>query len=223
MNTFQMRCNIGALRSLCVAIAILSAQKLTAASALDFSLGGGHLENHAVSYTLGWEFSIEQPITVTHLRLFDLGRDGLVESHRIGIWTINGPDLGPFVEGIVPAGPTALLDGSFRYTQIPTVILQPGSYVIGGVYVPGSLDSWAAEVSEVTTDPHITFVSPRWTRLVGSELRYPRIAGAPNSYFGPNFQFEPIPERSATALLSLSSIAWVIGALARRHHKRTYS
>ena len=41
-------------------------------------------------FTLGWEFDVLDPISVTALGVFDDSQDGLVDRHPIGIWDSGG-------------------------------------------------------------------------------------------------------------------------------------
>ena len=94
--------SVAALPVLAVFMAQLTLPVLNAAPALNFTLNGAHLEDQSVTGTIGWQFTVNQAITITHLGLFDLGQNGLVESHNIGIWSIAGGS--PLVQGTIPAG-----------------------------------------------------------------------------------------------------------------------
>src|ERR1700739_3790758 len=87
--------------------------------------GSGGFENSAYGsdITLGWEFTLSLPLTVTGLGYFD-GDDGLTDSHPVGIWDSSG-DL--ILEATVPSGLTNLVD-SFEVVPITPVTLGPGTY-----------------------------------------------------------------------------------------------
>ena len=40
--------------------------------------------------TLGWEFTLTQDITVTHLGIYDYDDDNGFDSHDIGLWQVSG-------------------------------------------------------------------------------------------------------------------------------------
>lgn len=160
--------------------------------------------------TLGWEFSVNQAITVTHLGLFDLGQDGLAESHAIGIWSVTGGN--PLFQATIPAGNATSLDGKFRYVQIPETILQPGNYVIGAQYFGVSADSRVSEATGITTDTSITYVGSRYG--IGSNLPFPSTSSGPGHYFGPNFQV--VPEPSTVALFSTGGLVLAAGLIRKR-------
>ncbi len=54
--------------------------------ALDPSLASGAMGVAALGATIGWEFTVSEPIVVTHLGLFDYALEGLVSEHSIGIY-----------------------------------------------------------------------------------------------------------------------------------------
>lgn len=190
--------------------ALMSSLSLNAAPALDFSLSGAHLENQSVTGTLGWEFSVNQAITITHLGLFDLGQDGLAESHAIGIWNVTGGN--PLFQATIPAGNATSLDGKFRYVQIPDTILQPGNYVIGAQYFGVSADSRVSEATGITTDPSITYLGGRYE--IGSNLPFPNTPSGSGHYFGPNFQV--VPEPSSIALFSIGGLVLATGLIRKQ-------
>jgi len=196
-----------AFRTFAASILLLATMPLQASPALDFSLNGAHLENQSVTGTIGWEFSVNQAITVTHLGLFDLGQDGLAESHTIGVWSITGG--GPLFQATLPAGNATLLDGKFRYVPIADFTLQPGSYVIGAQYFGASADARVSDALGISTAPSIAYVGGRFG--VGANLPFPGASSGSGHYFGPNFQIVPVPEPSTLALFGLGGIA--IGVL----------
>ncbi len=78
------------------------------------SLGNG-------PFTLGWQFTVSQSITVTALGAFDDSQDGLNESHDVGIWDSLGNSMGSTT---VAAGTVDPLVNQFRYSSC---VLQPGT------------------------------------------------------------------------------------------------
>jgi hypothetical protein len=216
MNPTEKRCQATVVEIVAVCIILLSIVPLKASPALDFSLNGAHLENQSVTATLGWEFSVNQAVRVTHLGLFDSGQDGLLESHTIGIWSTTGNS--PLFQATIPAGNATLLDGNFRYIPILEATLQPGSYVIGAQYFGISADARVSDASGIVTDPRIAYLGSRYG--IGSNLPYPSTASGAGHYFGPSFQLVAVPEPSTVALLGLGGITLVVGVLRKRHTRR---
>ena len=58
------------------------------------SFGGGDV-------TLGWEFTVTQPVGITGLGYYDYNSDGLVSSHEVGIFNLSGTLL---VSASIPSG-----------------------------------------------------------------------------------------------------------------------
>ena len=44
----------------------------------------------AQNQSVGWQFNVTSPVTVTHLAWYDDGADGLVTDHPVGLWSPNG-------------------------------------------------------------------------------------------------------------------------------------
>jgi len=183
--------------------------------------------------TLGWEFTVSSDITVTAVGVFDAGKDGLAESHSVGLWTSAGAPL--FVPVDVPGGTLGTLDGYFRYVSVtPTLLLAGETYVIGAAYTEGDpqLDSVInyppfGSVTAFTMASGLTFVRNRQGNNGFSTVAlFPTdSASVQPSYFGPNFEFTDVsagttaaavPE-PATLVLFGSGLAIVV---ARRRRNR---
>ena len=93
----------------------------------DQSLGGTGLNR---DQTVGWEFSVVEPVTLTHLTWFDQDQDGLSTSHRVGLWDPNGQLV---ISATIPIGTSSILDGIWRTINVQDLTLSVGSgYIIGG-------------------------------------------------------------------------------------------
>src|SRR5262245_59695726 len=79
--------------------------------------------------TLGYSFTLSSAVAVTNLGIFDLGNNGLNQSHTVTIWTSTGTAL---VNALIPAGTREPLTNGFRYTSIAPFTLPAGTYTIGG-------------------------------------------------------------------------------------------
>ncbi len=159
----------------------------------------------------GWQFTLNSPVLVTDLGVWDgLSRsgpagDGLGESHLVTIWDGSGNAL---AQALVPAGTSTTLVDVFRYVSLSSpVLLAPGTYTIAAYY----------DGSSQTPDSVAFFADPVVT---AAELSYdngmtwfgngPPAIYAPDEnqgYFGPNFQFQAVPESSVFALLAIGAVA----------------
>jgi hypothetical protein len=195
-----------------------------ATPALSFTGGTAHSASGDI--TDGWAFSLSSATLVTDLGVWDSSNgtgigDGLAESHLVTIWTGAGAQL---VQATVPAGTGATLDDGFRYVSLTSaLLLQPGNYVIGAYYSPASLDQTTFTATTVTTVPGVTITG---SRLTGGN-NFPSgdaggNGGAPDSYFGPNFQLPgqsaSVPDASSTWMLLLLGVTAAFGlkSFARR-------
>jgi PEP-CTERM motif len=166
------------------------------------------------SATVGWEFTLSDYIRVTSLGVFDSSQDGLVDSHDVGIWSSGG---GPaLVTGTVPSGTSGTLLDQFRYTSV-SALLSPGSYVIGAFF-PASGDAALGSAAGFSTAPDVAYDYVHYGLYAGGgSLTMPNNVGGAQapSIFGPNFQFEVVPEPGALTLVGLG-LAGLILVLVRR-------
>ncbi len=89
----------------------------------------------APGLTIGWEFTTDRPLVITHLGYYDYAADGLTVSHDVGIFNLSSTllvsDTVASGTGELVLGNTAF--GSFRYHDITDYYLPAGTYRIGGV------------------------------------------------------------------------------------------
>ena len=173
--------------------------------ALDFTTPTSDGTN--ATWSLGWEFNVLSPITVTMLGFYDDGKNGLSESHAVGIYDSLGSLL---VSGTVV--PADALTSWWRFTSVTPTLLPVGSdYRIAAV--TGS-ENYTWDPVGFVVNPNITYVGSRYTS--SGTLVYPSESEPVTGYFGPNFQFEGgvIPEPSTFVLLGAGLIA--LGMAARR-------
>ena len=200
----------------------------------------------AGSYSLGYEFSVSSPITVTSLGFFNdpsfdpsvpfnsvtlnptpTGTYIYVDSHAVGIYALNGTL--PLLSGTVTAASAP--DGDFLYTSALTgvPVLPAGTYIIAGV--TGSADPYVYDVQTsdglnygFTTGSGISYVQDEYA--VSSVLTNPSSTdtGSEPGFFGPNFQYtpdmSPAPEPAPAATLGLVSLG-LTGLLLRARRMKT--
>ena len=153
----------------------------------------------------GREFTVNVPIVVTHLGLFDDDDDDIDISHAIGLWRLNDSAL--LAVGVVFSGTGNLLLDHLRYADVVDVPLVVGeNYVICSysasantdlvIYVPGNLQ----------LHPTVDILGGR-EKTGGGGLKIPDTPCV-DDRFGPNFQF--IPEPATTALMGLTSLELLV-------------
>jgi hypothetical protein len=86
------------------------------------------------TFELGCEFTLEFPITITELGLYDVSGDGIAGISTVTIW--NRSNQTEIIMAEVPAGTDADLINGFRYVNIVDTRLQPGTYIMS-VYAEG--------------------------------------------------------------------------------------
>src|SRR4051812_3077235 len=181
------------------------------ATAIQVDLGANPLVALPKELVFGWEFNVNVPIQLHHIGLFDAGSDGFEHSWKVNIWSLDGMgtnsiDFGSgtltengfsYVETFVELGPDGGVHG-------PT--LQPGHFVIaaGLLNFEEGGDLMPSQVASIATDPAITFLQARsgLNTLHDEDLVFPDTAEPRLKYFGPNFQFDVIPEPSVLILLA---------------------
>lgn len=160
------------------------------------------------SFSNGWDFTTDTPITVNSLGYLDAGANGLTGSHEVGVYDSSGQ---PLRTAIVPSGTAGILDGCFRYVDLTTPItLQPGEiYTIAAVSNGGSgADAYVADrPAAFTTGQGITVIANR-TSPSTTVLTYPTVSNtdADQGFFGPNFTFEA-PSQNGRAAIPEPSVA----------------
>lgn len=161
-------------------------------------------------FTIGWQFTVLTPISVTALGFFDANLNGLASSHRVGMWNSAGTLLG---DGTVEGGTTSPLTNQFRYDTIAPLLLGIGTYQIGAMFANGNdaLVNTGAAINFADA-PEINFIGATFT--AGGGLNNPTVSGGPApGYFGPNFLFNaaavvPEPNTLLLGMLALGVLGW---------------
>lgn len=166
------------------------------------------------SQTVGWDFQVEEELTINALGIWDDAQDGLNLAHTIGLFELSGTEL---VSTNIAAGSGALLLENTRWVEITEIILQPQiTYSImadfmcvqptnGGdrcnVLSSGNI-SYHSSVTQIGL-----FFSSFGETVPGSGINARDVAISGDGYLGPNFgfidEFAQVPEPSTLLLLGL--------------------
>jgi hypothetical protein len=111
-------------------------------------------------FTLGFQFSLSGPTTVGALGYNTLN---FTQDEQVGIWDSVGNLLASVT--LLTSDPVT---GHFAYHSIPSLLLDAGTYTIGGTYQSGLFPSGAIGV---TTAPGFTWL--RDEQILGSGLNDP--------------------------------------------------
>ena len=180
--------------------------------------------NEAVSFTAsetgwpvagsnhGWQFTVNNSITVTHLGLFDLYDDGFFIAHLIGLWRLNDGTL--LTSGTISAGTVNPLTNHFRYIDVPNVQLSVGvDYVVGFYSDTARMDRMVMAANNLQVNSAINLIAGRYDgtgqfQMPVNIIPYEDEFGQPQPYpdrFGPNFLFE-VPEPTTLLLLGIGGL-----------------
>ena len=80
--------------ALAVVVALCLSQPASAGPAVEVDVGPNPLITPPVDLVFGWEFTLSQPIEISHFGLFDAQMDGFQRPWKVKIWRLNpGPHL----------------------------------------------------------------------------------------------------------------------------------
>jgi hypothetical protein len=119
----------------------LAAQDANADLVLDLNTGGAAspcgTPCGANGRTFGWAFRVINPITISGLGVWDAGANGLgVAGAPTGLWTATGTLLASATITDASAQvASASADGEWLFEAIASLTLDPGSYVIGTMFL----------------------------------------------------------------------------------------
>ena len=138
--------------------------------------------------TIGWQFDVNQAVSVTRMSWYDDGQNGLEIAHEVGIWTPAGV-LIPATHVTIPAGTGGALHGKWRTVDIAATVLPPGiGYIVGG-YNGTHSECLQANVTQ-TVHPNLTYVDATFSGLNGILERPTSFSSATTGFYGVGFQID---------------------------------
>lgn len=210
---------------LAIALAAFGNAKAAAIAAVSFDSGDTLFSG--LGYEMGYVFTPTVDILVTDLGFYDLGGDGLSQSHDVGIFDTT-VDLSLLASVTVASGTAdpligTLPNGAFRYHSLvtPLLLLANQTYAIAGIMGgSGTADAIPYDgFTNIAADPLITVDFVNGGRYTTSDvLVYPAGTASGQFYMAPNFLFTTVPEPSSVALMCIGGVAvlsWRIRKQAR--------
>lgn len=170
-----------------------------------FSGGSPFFSYDTTDMTVGWSFTANDNLLATMLGFWDASPTSpLAQDHQVGLWTSGGTLLASTT--VLTNSP---LTGAFRYEAIaPTLLVSGQSYVLGAQYYPAFADAYVQFAASATFDPLITFLGDTRNDSAGG-FSFPGNLTANNGRFGPNIQFESVPEPASVFLMGLGCAALI--------------
>lgn len=198
---------------LAIGILLCFFSRPSSASAAVIDLTQIDFEYDSSAWTLGWKFSVKDPMSITALGVYDSEQDGLAGPAQVALWLASGG--APLLQTTVAPGTDAALDGYFRFVPVTSTALTPGVEYIVGAHLDGDLAT-ALFGGNGTVDPRVTVIDTRYSSF-GSGFAFPDQTdpgtdGA--AYLGGNFQLTPVPLPAAAWLFGSGMIG--LAELARR-------
>jgi hypothetical protein len=162
---------------------------------------------------IGWQFTVNAPVTIDGLGVFDANAPGLSEPHPVGLWNSSGSLLAQTtITNASTLVPSASDAGDWRFNSIAPIVLAPGTYVTSAFYAT-SADAVMAN-GTIATIPQISFVDSR-ASTEGAFAEADVSALLEPGVFGADISVLAVPE-PVTLLLFGSGLAGLALTLRRR-------
>jgi len=160
-------------------------------------------------FMLGWNFSVNEDVTLQQLGFYDRFGDGLSDAHAIGLWSAGGALLRnvTIFDGTGDPSNGELAASNFRYRDVTPLLLTAGStYFLGATYASGR-DAFDFVTPAATSSISQITVIGGVQQSGGFAFPGRPIANG-TMVVGPNFRIAgdavaPVPEPAAWALMIL--------------------
>lgn len=170
-----------------LAVSLLVPAASASVLALDFTTYGPGVSNTG-NYSLGWEFTVNSPITVDGLAFYDYNGTGDTGNHAVGIYD-SSADL--LVSATVTNATCPIGTAPWCVTSVTPDILSAGTYYIMSVVGTDDYD-YLQSSSGLVTIPQITYVQDEYFFPSNGVLSFPNASDGKGTtaYFGPSFTVE---------------------------------
>jgi hypothetical protein len=165
-----------------------------AGMAVDFAAPG--LDVTTGNWSLGWAFTVNQPMIVQSLGFYDDQKNGLIQVHDVGIFNA-AQQLIVFGQ-VTPSDP---LVSWWRWTNVtPTLLVPQELYQIGAVT---GAENYSGLPVGFVVDPQVNYLLDSYFNPPNGVLTYPNTSQGVVGDFGPNFSTDAVPVPAPGALLLL--------------------
>ena len=90
--------------------------------------------------TIGYSITLTNSVTITGIGVWDSGSNGIGVSTQAGIWDAMGSLLtSAFVDDMSTPVASAEASGRWLFTSIPSLVLGPGTYFVGNLFIENGL------------------------------------------------------------------------------------
>jgi hypothetical protein len=154
-------------------------------------------------YTLGFEFSVASPESISALGVYDDGGGALPTDAMVGLWDTSGDLL---TSVTVPASGGSVV-GDFRYAGIPAYALTAGTDYIVGAYLGSTGVATSLNTGQGGTgsyNPLVTVIQDQFSSF-NSAFSFPGSTdgNAGGAWLGANFNIgTAVPELSTWAMMA---------------------
>jgi hypothetical protein len=174
--------------------------------------GDGNSAVGQLPSVVGWEFAVSSTFEVDGLGFYDMGNDGLVESHQVGIFDA---ETGALVSSaVVPAATAATLLNGFRIVPVD-FWLSPGTYVIGG-QLSALTDAAQFQMPGISTLAGIQYLQERELQTSSFQMPTGSFLINEKGIFGPDFTVANVPEPGTSCM-------FIVGAVYALAYRRLHS
>lgn len=183
-------------------VALLESPAL-AGLAVDFTGVTTDISSDTISFSLGWQFTTNGPVTIAALGFYDGDKNGLTQDHDVGIYNAKGELL--ISTTVLTTDP---LVSFFRMHDIAPIVL-PGSESYYIMAVTGT-EKYTFFTTGFTVDPSINFIQDEFYPFNTGVLVFPTntngfTAAAGGAFFGPDFSTTSVAVPVPASLILLGS------------------
>jgi hypothetical protein len=171
----------------------------------------------AAGTTYGWAFTVNSPITVDGLGIWDFDADGIGPDVTAGLWLDGGALLASAVISSSSALEFTNSAGGWRFEDIVELVLEPGNYVIGAANYPNTPSAYVDPA--FATIAEVTYTGSRFHTFAGQGLVRPDGAFFLD-IFGPNLRLAESAEIPIPTTLFLLGLGLAAFTFSRRKRKR---